>query len=307
MAASAAPFDVEIAIWSCGLGVSDAEQVLGLLPGSVSLASSSGSVPGCAVSGVVAAVGASVLDLVPGDEVVALLPMAVSAESGGLEGGGGVAERCVVARPWVLRRPTLVGHSDAAAALLPGLRAFDALCFRAGLGASDLEGRIVLVCDAASASNHLTTQLALQWGARVVATAASDGAIDFLLDVRLRNEHRRSADDGDGDADAETDGARGGRGGNGAVFGSLRIVDARCESVEAVLADESGGIGADIIIESGELSAVWSVSSLARALAARASAGRPVAWGAAPATPPAAPRTLLSSDAVLRCVAVHGR
>ena len=304
---------ISIDVHACALCVSDVEEMLGLLPGSSSASPPSGTAspctPGCAVSGIVSSVGAGVHDLFPGDAVVAVLPMSAQRGRADLACGGGVSERCVVARPWVLRKPSLVEHTAAAAALLPGLRAFDSLCFR-GRGTATmstesaddapvLEGRIVLVCDAAGASNHIVTQLALRWGATVVATAASDVAVGFLRTLRLRAA--RGAHDGGSSSSA------------GFVrSGTLRIVDVRCEDVEAVITEESGGMGADSVIEAAELTAVWPSELIENALRAAADAPgmewavRVVNDDEGVAALAATPSTVLSPRAIARLIAVHG-
>ena len=132
---------------------------------------------GYCVSGIVAKVGPRVENLKIGNEVVCILP---------LDSEGGLREYVVQPSFNVVVKSELVSHNLAAAALLPGLRAHDALCFRLCQPlAANLEDAAILVESGALTCNHLALQLAQSRGARVITTASSDEEIDFLDSLNL--------------------------------------------------------------------------------------------------------------------------
>src|SRR3954470_9735424 len=104
--------------------------------------------------------GAEVVGLTPpGERVVALLP-----------GGGGYAERCLVAPALTVPLPDDVEDSAALALVLQGLTAWHLLQTSARM----LKGDTVVVHAAAGGVGTLAVQLARRWGAgRVVAIASS--------------------------------------------------------------------------------------------------------------------------------------
>ena len=113
------------------------------------------------VSGVVEAVGFGVTTLRVGDEVYGMpwFPRAA----------GGYAEYVTAPARQFARKPTTVGHEQAAAVPLAALTAWQALVDTAGVRA----GQRVLVHAAAGGVGHLAVQFAKHLGAHVIATASS--------------------------------------------------------------------------------------------------------------------------------------
>jgi putative PIG3 family NAD(P)H quinone oxidoreductase len=111
--------------------------------------------PGLECSGVVAAVGAGVTGLAPGDRVAALLA------------GGGYAERVAVPAPLVLPAPRGVDLVDAAALPEVASTVWSNVVDLAGLRA----GETLLVHGGGSGIGTFAIQLAVAMGARVVTTA----------------------------------------------------------------------------------------------------------------------------------------
>ncbi|MFJ3906432.1 NADP-dependent oxidoreductase [Streptomyces sp. NPDC090025] len=151
------------------------------LPGAVSLPV----ILGWDVSGVVEAVGAGVTTLRPGDEVYGMPWFPRPA--------GGYAEYVTAPSRQFARKPSSVGHVEAAALPLAALTAWQALVDTARVTA----GQRVLVHAAAGGVGHLAVQIARHLGAEVVATAreprhgwlkelGADETIDY---TRERFEH----------------------------------------------------------------------------------------------------------------------
>ena len=134
-------------------------------------------VPGYCVSGIVVKVGPRVESLKSGTDVVCILP---------LDSGGGLREYIVQPCFNVVAKSELVSYDSAAAALLPGLRAHDALCFRLCQPlAANLEDAAILIENGAHTCNHLALQLAQSRGARVITTVSSDDEVDYLDSLNL--------------------------------------------------------------------------------------------------------------------------
>jgi NADPH:quinone reductase-like Zn-dependent oxidoreductase len=112
------------------------------------------------VSGTIAAIGAAVTTLRPGDEV-----FAVSIQ--GLEGG--YAEKIALQERIVGRKPTTVSHLEAAALALTGLTAVSALEETLQLKS----GEIILIQGGAGGVGGVAIQFAKHIGARVLTTASS--------------------------------------------------------------------------------------------------------------------------------------
>jgi NADPH:quinone reductase-like Zn-dependent oxidoreductase len=120
-------------------------------------------IPSHEVSGVVAAVGASVTDLAPGDEVYGLVDF---------DRDGAAADYVTMPAEALAAKPRSVSHAQAAALPLAALTAWQALVDHAGLAA----GETVLVHGGAGGVGALAVQLAAGLGARVTATARGEDA-----------------------------------------------------------------------------------------------------------------------------------
>jgi NADPH:quinone reductase-like Zn-dependent oxidoreductase len=119
---------------------------------------------GVEAAGVVAAVGAEVTGLAPGDEVLTH-PVPFRQQ-------GTWAQRLLAPAALVARKPAVVAWEQAAAFPVPALTADQAL---AG-AAPALDGQWVLVHGAGGVTGGLTAQLAVARGANVVATAGPSSA-----------------------------------------------------------------------------------------------------------------------------------
>jgi NADPH2:quinone reductase len=112
---------------------------------------------------------AATLPLIPGAEVVGVTPSGERVVAL-LPGGGGYAERCLVAPALTVPLPDDVEDSAALALVLQGLTAWHLLQTSARM----LKGDTVVVHAAAGGVGTLAVQLARRWGAgRVVAIASS--------------------------------------------------------------------------------------------------------------------------------------
>lgn len=172
-------------------------------------------VPGYRISGVAIAVGSRVRDVKAGDEVVAMIP--IDSDKGGL------SEYTVQPYYNVHVKSALVSHELAAIALLPALRAYDAMHFRLSQPKlMNLSRSVVFVSDGASTSNHLVLQLAHARGARVITTISSDEAMAYIKSLGLGDR--------------------------------LEVVDARESDFRSKFMALTQGLGVDIIVESFEQS-----------------------------------------------------
>lgn len=119
-------------------------------------------IPGCDGAGVIAAIGAAVTRFQPGD--------AVWFCHGGLGGAAGNnAEYRVIDQALVQPKPATLSMTEAAAAPLVLLTAWEALHERAQLAA----GQQVLIHGGAGGVGHVAIQLAVAAGARVCTTVSS--------------------------------------------------------------------------------------------------------------------------------------
>jgi NADPH2:quinone reductase len=114
-------------------------------------------IPGMEFAGRVAALGERVGGLSVGDEVM------------GIVGGGSYAEKLVVHEHQVLRVPSTVALSDAAAIPEVWITAFDALVVQGGL----TSGRVALVHAGASGVGTAAIQICKAMGARVIVTTSA--------------------------------------------------------------------------------------------------------------------------------------
>eukprot|EP00211_Chloroparvula_japonica_P006605 CAMPEP_0119151302 /NCGR_PEP_ID=MMETSP1310-20130426/46142_1 /TAXON_ID=464262 /ORGANISM="Genus nov. species nov., Strain RCC2339" /LENGTH=401 /DNA_ID=CAMNT_0007143569 /DNA_START=44 /DNA_END=1245 /DNA_ORIENTATION=+ len=129
-------------------------------------------IPGYEISGIVAKIGPNVQGwFQEGDEVVGFLPIDA--------GAGGCAE--FIAEPYYffVKKPSVVTHAEAAGCIVPALRAYGAMVYKMRLAA----GQSILILDGASEAGHVQIQLALHWGARVLATVSSPEEHQYLKEL----------------------------------------------------------------------------------------------------------------------------
>jgi NADPH:quinone reductase-like Zn-dependent oxidoreductase len=129
-------------------------------------------VPCFEVAGTVEAVGprATLHSLQTGDEVACLLPPNYNSA---------LSELIVVHQEHIVPKPKEVSFEDAAAFLLPAVRAYTALHYHARVRPEDT----VLVLHGASAAGHIAVQLAASLGAYVIATASTPEEYSYLHDL----------------------------------------------------------------------------------------------------------------------------
>lgn len=149
---SPGPNEVVIRVAACGLGYVDALVALGRYQVKPPLPHT----PGQEIGGIVEAVGDAVIDLRPGDRVMATAP-------------GALAERVVAPRRAVWAIPARLGLAEAAALRLNYLTALHGLEDRGAVQA----GEQVVVFGAAGGLGAAGVQVAKLMGARVVAVASS--------------------------------------------------------------------------------------------------------------------------------------
>lgn len=120
-------------------------------------------------SGQIAALGAGVTGLAPGDPVFGMNDWFRD---------GAQAEYCVARAEEVARKPGSLDHLHAGVTPISALTAWQGLIERAGLRA----GQTVLIHGASGAVGLFAVQLACRRGARVIATA-STGNLDFVREL----------------------------------------------------------------------------------------------------------------------------
>lgn len=120
-------------------------------------------VPGWDAAGVVEAVGPSVVEVTPGEEVFAYCRKHFIGE-------GTYAEYVTVPVTFVARKPRRLSFEEAGAIPLAGLAAYQALFFGAGLTA----GETVLVYGASGGVGGFAVQIAVAAGAEVIAVAREE-------------------------------------------------------------------------------------------------------------------------------------
>ncbi|PSB35191.1 zinc-dependent alcohol dehydrogenase family protein [Stenomitos frigidus] len=126
---------------------------------------------GCDGAGIVEAVGASVRQFQPGDEVYFC--------NGGLGGHpGNYAEWAIVDARFAAHKPTTMSFAEAAAAPLVLITAWEALFDRARLQA----GQRVLIHAGAGGVGHVAIQLAKWRGAEVCTTVSTEAKAVFVRD-----------------------------------------------------------------------------------------------------------------------------
>ncbi|MBF6469990.1 NADP-dependent oxidoreductase [Nocardia beijingensis] len=125
-------------------------------------------IPGWDVAGIVSAVGPTVTEFAPGDEVFGF----VREDS---IGRGTYAERVAAPLRTVARKPANLSWAQAAAVPIAGLTAYQSLVHAMQIG----EGDVVLIQAAAGGVGSFAVQIAVALGAKVIGTA-SPGNHDYL-------------------------------------------------------------------------------------------------------------------------------
>ncbi|MGW6421381.1 NADP-dependent oxidoreductase [Nocardia sp. NPDC055053] len=125
-------------------------------------------VPGIDFSGVVERVGFGVRDLAPGDEVMGCVPNDEYLSRGTVAELTSAPARCVI------RKPSVLSWTEAAAFPLVGLSAYQSVSHLAVR-----DGEVLLVHGAAGGVGSMAVQYAVHLGARVIGTA-SEHNHDFL-------------------------------------------------------------------------------------------------------------------------------
>lgn len=157
------PGQVRVKVAAAGLNRADVLQRRGFYPPPPGETD----IPGLEVSGVVDAVGESVTEWLPGDEVCALLA------------GGGYAEYVVVPAGQVLPLPRGVTIEDAAALPEAACTVWSNLVLVGGLTA----GEWLLVHGGSSGIGTMAVQIARALGARVAVTAGSAEKLDTCREL----------------------------------------------------------------------------------------------------------------------------
>jgi NADPH:quinone reductase-like Zn-dependent oxidoreductase len=143
---------------------------------------------GSDVAGVVAAVGAAISGLEPGDEVLG---------STGLKAAGAFAEYVVVPAARLTRKPAALGFEEAAASVMTGLTALAAMRDVAKVG----NGTSVLINGASGGVGTMAVQIAKALGAEVtgvcgpgniglVRSLGADDVIDYTAEDITRSPRR---------------------------------------------------------------------------------------------------------------------
>ncbi|XP_077102326.1 quinone oxidoreductase-like protein 1 isoform X1 [Siphateles boraxobius] len=167
------------------------------------------------ITGVVLQVGPKVTFFQPDDEVVGILPL--DAEQSGL------CSLVLIDEYNLVQKPEKVSWFEAAAVIKDGLRAYTALHTLARMAA----GQTVLVLDGAGPFGVLAIQLAHYHGVKVLATALSPDDQKFLEELRPSVGVQESL-----------------------LARVIRVWDSKENLVDSCL-EETGGLGVDIIIDSG--------------------------------------------------------
>ncbi|WP_424528920.1 NADP-dependent oxidoreductase [Sphaerisporangium viridialbum] len=131
-------------------------------------------IPGWDVAGVVSAVGPTVTEFAPGDEVIGYLRTDTI-------GRGTYAERVAAPTRTIARKPANLGWEQAAAVPIAGLTAYQSLVHALDVGPGDT----VLVQAAAGGVGSFAVQIAVALGAQVIGTA-SERNHDHLMRLGAR-------------------------------------------------------------------------------------------------------------------------
>lgn len=191
--------EVEVRVMASALNPADRKVLGGELAGMALHARTRPLVSGFDFSGVVEACGDGVADLSPGDDVFGHLAYSSRNRQGAF------AERVVVDRKTVARKPTAVSHELAAAAATPALTALQALRDKARLA----PGGKVLVIGAAGGVGSVAIGVAHALGATVTAVC-SGYAVPFVRELgadEVIDRRQRDPLDGGGPFDVVFDAA----------------------------------------------------------------------------------------------------
>ncbi|XP_062302573.1 quinone oxidoreductase-like protein 1 isoform X1 [Osmerus eperlanus] len=167
------------------------------------------------VVGIILQVGPKVTFFHPGDEVVGILPLDTEMS--------GLSEVIVMDEYHLVQKPEKVSWVEAAGVIHDGVRAYTALHTFARMAA----GHTLLVLDAASACGVLAVQLAHSHGVRVLASAHSAEDQAFLEQLRPSVGVQESL-----------------------VARVIGVWNSQVDLIEVCM-EETGGLGVDIIIDSG--------------------------------------------------------
>eukprot|EP01104_Vermistella_antarctica_P017430 TRINITY_DN6177_c0_g1_i1.p1 TRINITY_DN6177_c0_g1~~TRINITY_DN6177_c0_g1_i1.p1 ORF type:complete len:351 (-),score=58.55 TRINITY_DN6177_c0_g1_i1:51-1103(-) len=118
---------------------------------------------GFEISGTVELVGEAATFAV-GEEVAGLIPLDHDVTRGGC-----CAELCLLGDYFLVAKPANVSHTNAAASLLAGLRAFHALTYKLKVASGDT----LLVLNASCPENSILCQVAAAWGVKVIRATPS--------------------------------------------------------------------------------------------------------------------------------------
>ena len=160
------PEEIEVDIAAAGLNFRDVMVALGLLPSLAFERSALGYEVGMEAGGTVRRVGSAVTDFKPGDEVVFIE-------------GGCIANRIVLDRYRVFRKPERLSPEEAATSLSAYVTAYYSLIHLARLG----RGQRVLVHSAMGGVGQAAIALARHVGAGIYATAGSPEKRARLLEL----------------------------------------------------------------------------------------------------------------------------
>ena len=162
--------EVQVRIVASALNPADLKVLRGDLAGRLLHARTHPLVSGYDFSGVVEASAAGVTDLRAGDEVFGFLPYSSRTKQGAF------AERVVVPRKTIARKPVRVAHDVAAAAATPGITALQALRDKGRLPTG---GRL-LILGAAGGVGSIAVSIARAWSKAHVTAVCSTYALDFV-------------------------------------------------------------------------------------------------------------------------------
>ncbi|GAB6032841.1 hypothetical protein CHUAL_012043 [Chamberlinius hualienensis] len=113
------------------------------------------------IAGIIRQIGADVDTLQKGDEVVGIIPLDYNIS--------GCADFVVLNEYDIVRKPNGISFVDAAGCIGDALKVYTALHYLGRISSKDT----VLVFNGASSFGSLAIQLALHWGAKVIATSSS--------------------------------------------------------------------------------------------------------------------------------------
>eukprot|EP01121_Diplochlamys_sp_Union-15-3_P002719 TRINITY_DN1246_c0_g1_i1.p1 TRINITY_DN1246_c0_g1~~TRINITY_DN1246_c0_g1_i1.p1 ORF type:complete len:334 (-),score=58.29 TRINITY_DN1246_c0_g1_i1:103-1104(-) len=193
------PDDVLVKVKACGVTWIDRDIIKGKYLQLFGLPN----VPGVSISGTLVEVGVQVKGWTVGDNIIGIAPIDTS---------GGWAEYIVMQPNWFVEKPKELSFEEAAGSASYGLRAFSVLHYKLRL----TRGETILIMNGASASGHITLQLASHWGAKIITTGTTSQEFNYLKQIK---------------ADI------------------VRIIDLNSENLVETVMEETGSLGVDFILE----------------------------------------------------------